>query len=134
MTKFLLFSLIVAVPALADMRFTLNCTPSKSVAKVPNHIARYKLVKIAFPKAKPGNGPKWDSRYAVAVYFKSQPTKAYEYPLVPAGSGDEDYSEWDLKAEDRQKKTINVNGAYIQNQFRWGTLVDTDGMGFADCR
>jgi hypothetical protein len=130
----LVVCLVLAQSALAPpLRFTAPCTVDSTGAKVPAHVAKYKMVKEAFVRAKPTPGKKWDYRYFLQVFFKSRPSKAYEYPLVPAGSGDEDYSEWNVKAEGRQLRSINVSGAYIQNNFQWISLIDNDGSAFARC-
>lgn len=129
---FLLVSFcLVSVAQAEGKRFTLKCTPDKSLSHVPAHVSSYKVAKVV---TKPSTTSKWVTKYVLEVYFKSQPSKAYEYPFVPAGSGDEDYVEYDVKGSDAQLNRINVKSAYIQNQFRWVNLIDNDGMGFADCR
>jgi hypothetical protein len=124
--------LLLAQPVLAtELRFSLDCSGDKG--DQPAHIARYKVVKISTPSKKPVKGSKWTVRYALEVYFKSQPSKAYTYPFVPAGSGDEDYNEYDLKATGAQQRSIDIQGASIQNRFEWATLVNTEGYGLLRC-
>lgn len=136
MTKFsfLVVSLSLSYSAMgAPLRWSLPCSIERNV-KIPAHVARYQVTKIAFPNPKPTVGNKWSHRYVVEVFFKSSPTKAYAYPLVPDNNGDEDYNDYRLTATGPQMRTINVQGAAIQNAFRWATLINVDGSGFASCR
>ncbi len=136
MSKFLFLAIavFVAQSAQAATKWTLNCAVTSKVAKVPAQVAKYRITKEAFLNPNPTPGHKWNKRYAVEVFFKALPNKAYTYKLVHGGSGDEDYNEFKLSATDAQSSRINVQGAYIQNNFEWATLVDRDGYGFADCR
>ena len=50
------------------------------------------------------------------------------FDLVHAGSGDEDYNEFKVKA-----RNAPVQGAYIQNAFKRATIVDNEGYGAYRC-
>ncbi len=137
MSKFssVLLCLILSQSALAEgLRWSLPCKADSSSRPIPAHVDRYKMTKIAFVNPKPVPGKKWDYRYVLEVYFKSQPSKAYEYRFVSAGSGDEDYNEYNLDAKSKKLRSINVSAAYIQNSFKWVNLVDGEGYGFVNCR
>jgi hypothetical protein len=116
------FLLTVSPVAFGDMRIVLDCMAHKHVRV--NYGA--KAVKTAYKK-----DGKWKVRYTVEITSvrNNPPTKAYR--LVPAGSGDEDYNEYDVVDPDN---TSPISGASIQNRFLWVGLVDREGVGSHHCR
>jgi len=98
---------------------TLKCHVDESVAHVPAHISKYQVIKTG------------KDRFALEVFFASNPSKGYSYALTPAGDGDEDYSEYNVASN--HASTVNVQAAYIQESFNWADLIDTDGESFAHC-
>lgn len=67
---------------------------------------------------------KWDARYFVLV-------KEQKLQLLPRGSGDEDYSEYDIE---NNHLNVGIASAAIQWKFEWVSLNNEGGSVFADCR
>jgi hypothetical protein len=128
-----MFSLVIASlllsPQQAESRtlqWSLDCN-FLLAGPPPVGAPRVQVTKSAF---KNRNG-KWDARYAIVVRPINPTVKPKVYELEHAGSGDEDYNEFKLaKADER----AIVQGAYIQNQFRWVTVIDREGYGAWQCR
>lgn len=124
MLSLLLASLIASPAAEArSLQFTLDC---KWDLQRPQPIGgpRLQVVKTAFQKR---NG-KWDYKYTIVARPLNPNAEPRSFDLVPAGSGDEDYNEFKVKA-----RNAPVQGAYIQNAFKWASIVDNEGYGAYRC-
>lgn len=66
---------------------------------------------------------KWDSKYFLEAHGK-------RYELISAGSGDEDYNDFDVKTPE----AVGIMGASVQNRFEWVALINVGGSSFATCR
>lgn len=124
MLSLILASLIAAPSAEArPLQWTLNCKWDLS-GTPPLGGPRFQVVKTAFK----GRDGKWDAKYAIVARPLRPGAEPRTFELEHAGSGDEDYNEFDLK-----DKNGPVKGAYIQNQFKWATIVDNEGTGAYRC-
>lgn len=138
---FLALSLLLCSAGYAELRFPLDCKVTLKGKKLVDGVKSYRVVKVSVPAEprKPrGNeegapARKWKSRFVVEVTWTDKQKKPTDYLLVPGGDGDEDYSDYDLQNK-KAIETIDVQGAAIQNQFKWARLVDVEGYSFAMCQ
>ncbi len=117
---------LLASPTIADARplqWTLDCKWDMSSPQ-PIGAPRFQVQKTAF-KNRSG---KWDSKYAIIVRPLNPMAEPITLELKTAGSGDEDYNEYNVVAQNAP-----VQGAYIQNKFEWATVVDNEGYGSYRC-
>ena len=128
---FLALSLIGAtlVPQTSDAAlakvFTLSCKWDVSDDQ-PVGAPTYKLLKIV----KKNRAGRWTARYAVKVIPQNPTAEAIELKLESMESGDEDYIEYKVT----NRNNFGIAGATIQNQFKWGSLVSSDGFTNFVCR
>lgn len=71
----------------------------------------------------------WKNQFFLKVIPQNPTAEARVLKFKPAGSGDEDYNEYNLV----DGKGTGVSGAAIHNQFRWASLVSETGSSFARC-
>ncbi len=117
--KILLSILTVIITSQAQaLEFSLDCKDHDDKA-LP-----LKVVKV--PK-KSASG-KWENFFFVEALVSGQLVRA---PLEHAGSGDEDYNEFRTTANTQK---VRVQGAAIQNRFKWASLTNLDGYSFAHCQ
>ncbi len=98
--------------------FTLDCRWDTG-GNGPVGGPRYQVLKVA-KKVK----GKWANEYKLKSIPRNPTAKATEYKLESAGSGDEDYNDYNVV--DRSNRTY-ISGVTIQNRFEWATLSDSEG-------
>ncbi len=131
--KFILASMLLFASAVTpsqsyakDLTFSLDCEWD-SERRAPVGAPKYQVMKTAY---KDKNG-KWAIKYSLREQPLNPTAKSSVFDLEPAGSGDEDYSEYYVV--DPSHKSA-ISGAYIQFQFTWASLVDNKGYHSYDCR
>ncbi len=108
------------------LRFVLPCSWIGD-RQPPVGSPRYQVVKTAT------KGPRgWENSYSVEVTPMVFNAKTRSFPMVSAGSGDEDYNEY--RIVDKTNRSGLGEYAAIQNQFRWASLSNVDGVGIYSCR
>lgn len=112
------FALVLSSQAHA-FEFALNCVDTLTDKPLP-----MKVVKVP----RKGASGKWENFYFIESLAAG---KLVRVPLAPAGSGDEDYSEYRTPKE---AHALGLQGASIQFRFKWASVVNTEGSSFASCR
>lgn len=74
----------------------------------------------------------WVNHYFVEIKPQNPTVHAANFEVNPSGSGDEDYNEFSLSDLDQQK--AGISAVYIQNSFKWASLINTEGSSFARCQ
>lgn len=124
MLPLILATLLTAPAAEArPLQFTLDCRWNLD-GTAPIGSPRFQVLKTAFK----GRDGKWDAKYAIVMRPLRPGAEPRTLQLEHAGSGDEDYNEFNVVGRDAP-----VKGAYIQNQFKWATIVDNEGTGAYRC-
>lgn len=126
----ILLALACAVPSVQakELRFYLACEKGEKPRLPPKGVS-YRAIKISKPSAKEG---KWETSYALEVKREAKPGVEV-FNFVSAGSGDEDYNEYNIDDSEKERIAINVESAYIQNKFSWVGLIDREGYQFIRC-
>lgn len=117
------------VPSLGnakDLSFKLDCEYD-GVGTERVGAPRYQVVKTAFRTA----AGKWDVKYSLKVIPLAPYAQPELFDFVPAGSGDEDYSEYNVVDPSHK---LAIQAAYIQNRFEWVGLIDDEGSSSYHCR
>ncbi len=101
--------------SMASLEFSLDCVADGASSPFA------RVIKVPY-KNREG---KWDARFFVEIKGRSG-----RLELVSAGSGDEDYLEYEVKTP---VQGVNISGGAIQNRFQWASLTDNEGSSFAQC-
>ena len=131
--KFILASMLlfasVVIPGQSHAKgltFSLDCKWDRE-GRAPVGAPNYRVIKTAY---KDNNG-KWAVKYSLREQPLNPTARSSMFDLEPAGSGDEDYSEYNV-VDPSHKSAISY--VYIQFQFTWASLGDNNGYHSYDCR
>ena len=119
-----LFALVFSFSFAQAREIVLDCK-WRMEKPAPVGSPQYQAVK-SFKKVR----GKWVNSFYVRALPTNPKVKKVDYKLEPAGSGDEDYSDYKVVGA---PEDFGISGASIQNRFGWVTLVDSEGYGSRYC-
>jgi hypothetical protein len=122
---FVLLALVLGFSTAQAREVVLDCKWRMTDPPAPIGGPRYQAVKV-YKKVR----GKWVNRFYVRAKPLNPGAKAVNFELVPAGSGDEDYSDYKLVGA---PNTFGISGASIQNRFAWVSLTDNNGYSSRFC-
>lgn len=104
--------------ASGPLEFRLVCEVDSSAPAAVRALQNISFVKNPVR----GADGRWENRYSIQIGQE-------RIELTPAGSGDEDYNEYEVVGENR----FQITGAAVQNRFAWASIL-VDGSSLIDCR
>ncbi|HEY8280411.1 MAG TPA: hypothetical protein VIH99_12355 [Bdellovibrionota bacterium] len=124
----LALALFASAPASAkEETWKLKCKWDREISQ-PSPALKLSVEKYKFRNRDTG---KREVEYSIVVRLKNVDEEPVVLKLEPAGSGDDDYSEYRLV--DRTSR-LPIQGAYIHEDFEWARVIDSDGYGSYGCK
>lgn len=131
LSSLVLVSNFVFAADATEVRVEAPCTADAGFAKEVASVTAVKTSKKV--KRAKRSGHTWKTSYGLHVVYKSKEKRPQDFKLVSDGTGDEDFLEYSLQESDDVLAQLFIQGAVIQNQFKWVDLVDYEGSTFARC-